>query len=140
MVSTHPIISKSSSSCTKPLVTVPSAPITVGITVTLLFHSFSVILQGLRTYLSFNFLSVLLCGQTQRQSSLFGRFSFFLLTITTSDRLAILLLLLLFHFFWVFHSNVSYWLFTCVSLGLRNFSQHSRRFQQCCGLYNLSSV
>ena len=39
IVSTHPLISKSSSPCTNPLVTVPSAQITIGITVTFMFHS-----------------------------------------------------------------------------------------------------
>ena len=38
MVSTRPLISKSS--CTIPLVTVPSAPITIGITVTFMFYFF----------------------------------------------------------------------------------------------------
>ena len=40
MFSTCPHISKSFSPCTNHLVTVPSAPITNGITVTLMFHSF----------------------------------------------------------------------------------------------------
>ena len=40
IVSSHPHISKSSSPCTNPLVTVPRAPITIGITVTFMFHSF----------------------------------------------------------------------------------------------------
>ena len=40
MVSTHPLISKSSCPCTNPLVTVPSALITIRITVTFMFHSF----------------------------------------------------------------------------------------------------
>ena len=40
MISTRLFISKSSSPCTNRLVTVPSAIITTGITVTLLFHSF----------------------------------------------------------------------------------------------------
>ena len=40
MVSTRPLISKSSSPCTNPLVPVPSASITTGITVTLMFHSY----------------------------------------------------------------------------------------------------
>ena len=37
---------------------------------------FSVLQQSLRTYLSFRFLSVLSCGQPERQRQLFGRFSF----------------------------------------------------------------
>ena len=40
MVSIRPVISKSSSPCTNPLVTVPRAPITIGIIVTFIFHSF----------------------------------------------------------------------------------------------------
>ena len=37
----HPLISKSSSPCNNPLVTLPRAPITIGITVTFMFHRFS---------------------------------------------------------------------------------------------------
>ena len=40
MVPTRPLISKSSTSCTNLWATVPSAPITIGITVTFMFHSF----------------------------------------------------------------------------------------------------
>ena len=40
MVSTHPPTSKSSSPFNSPLVTVPNAPITIGIIVTFMFHSF----------------------------------------------------------------------------------------------------
>ena len=40
MVSTRPPTSKSSSPFCNPLVTVPNAPITIGIIVTLMFHSF----------------------------------------------------------------------------------------------------
>ena len=40
MVFTCPLISKSSSPCTNPLVTVPRAPITIGIIVTFMFHCF----------------------------------------------------------------------------------------------------
>ena len=40
MVSSRPLISKSSSSLNNPLVTVPKAPITIGIIVTFMFHNF----------------------------------------------------------------------------------------------------
>ena len=40
MVSTRPLISKSSGLCTNPLVIVPIVPITIGLTVTFMFHSF----------------------------------------------------------------------------------------------------
>ena len=43
IVSTRPLISKSFILYPSPLVTVPSAPITIGITVTFTFHSFSVL-------------------------------------------------------------------------------------------------
>ena len=68
------------------LVSVPNASVTVGITVAFIFHSFSILKQGPGIYFSFRFLSVLPCGQQERQSPLFGRFFFFLflLTITRS--------------------------------------------------------
>ena len=44
IVSTRLFISKSASPCTNLLVSVPSAAITVGITVTLMFHRFSVVI------------------------------------------------------------------------------------------------
>ena len=53
IVSTPPLISKSSSPCNNALVTVPSASITIGITVTFMFHSFSVLYQGLGTLFAF---------------------------------------------------------------------------------------
>ena len=40
MVSTRPFISKTSRPCTNPLVTIPSVPITIGITITFKFYSF----------------------------------------------------------------------------------------------------
>ena len=40
MVFTYALISSSSSPCTNPLVTVPSTPIAIGITVTFMFHCF----------------------------------------------------------------------------------------------------
>ena len=73
MVSTRPLISKSSNPCTNPLVTVPSATIKIGITVTFMFHRF---LFFTSSYLSL-FLSVLPCGLPEQQCSQFGRFSLF---------------------------------------------------------------
>ena len=78
IVSTHLLISKSSSPCINPLMTLTSVPITIVITVTFMFHSFLVLLQGLGSYPSFNFLSVLLCSAG----------SLLLSIITRSGRLA----------------------------------------------------
>ena len=77
VVSTRHVISKSSSPCTNPLVTVPSATITVDITLTFMFLSFFVLRQGPSTCLSFYFLWLTLCGPPGRQSPLNGRFFFF---------------------------------------------------------------
>ena len=52
MVSTHPPTSKSPSPFSNPLVTIPKAPITIGIIVTFMFHSFFNSLARSR-YLSF---------------------------------------------------------------------------------------
>ena len=62
MVSTQPLISNSYS--TNSLVTVSSAPIIIRITIT--FIASSVLAQGLDTYLSFRFPSVLSSGQPER--------------------------------------------------------------------------
>ena len=84
MVSIWPLISKSSSPFTKHLVTVPSTPITIGFTVTFMFHCFlEVLWQGLRTYLSFPLRLLLLRGPLVMQSPLFCKFSFFFLLIIT---------------------------------------------------------
>ena len=56
MVSTHSLISKSSSPFINPLVNVPRVPITIGINFTFIFHSFFNSLARLR-YLSFFSLS-----------------------------------------------------------------------------------
>ena len=70
---------------TKPLVIASSALITIGIPITFMFHSFFLVLQqGLSTYLSFCLLWFSLGGLLRQQNLLFGRFSFFLLTITRS--------------------------------------------------------
>ena len=77
MVSTHPPISKSSSPFNNLLVTVPKTPITIGIIVTIMFHSLSIPWQGSGTYLSLHILSVLFCGQSGQQSRQFCKYSFF---------------------------------------------------------------
>ena len=84
MVSTRPLITKSSSPWISPLVS--RAPITIGITVTFMFHSFYNSLARSRYYFS-RFLSILLCGEPKQQSPSFSKF-FFLLIITRSGRLA----------------------------------------------------
>ena len=56
IVATHPLISKSSSPCNNPLETILSTPITIGIIVTFMFHSFFSSLAGSK-YLSLCLLS-----------------------------------------------------------------------------------
>ena len=85
MASTHPPISKSSNPFINPFVTVPRAPITIGIKACFMFHSF--FFSILCIYPSFQFLSILLCGQPRQQSPQFCKFSF-LLIIIRSGRLA----------------------------------------------------
>ena len=80
MISTNPIISKSSSPFTNTKRIGPSAPITISITVTFIFYSlffFFSFQPSLGTYISFHFLFILLCWLPGRQNLLFGRFSFF---------------------------------------------------------------
>ena len=78
MVSSSPPSSKSSGPFNSPLVTVPiNVPITIGIIVTFMFHSFLNPQQGLGTYPSFHFRSVLFSGPPGEQSSQFCKLSFF---------------------------------------------------------------
>ena len=85
IVSTRLPTSIFSSPFNSPLVTVPNAPITIGIIVTFMFNSFFLIPeQGLGTYPSFPILSVLYWGQPGQQSRLFCKFSFVLITIKSS--------------------------------------------------------
>ena len=77
MVSTRPVISKSSSLWINPSVTVPRAPITIGIIVTFMFHSFFNSLGGRVICPSFHILSISFCGQPGQQSPQFCKFSFF---------------------------------------------------------------
>ena len=53
-VSARPLISKSPSLCTNPLVTVPSAPVTIGITVTCMFLIIIVIIVIFLAFFPFN--------------------------------------------------------------------------------------
>ena len=62
-----------------PLVIGPSAPITIGITVTFMSYFFSIPWQGPSIFLSSCFLSFLPCRQPERQST---QFSGFLLGLT----------------------------------------------------------
>ena len=80
MVSTRPLISKSFSLWTNPVL---SEPMTTDITVTFMFHSFFNSLARSR-YLSF--FSLLFCGQPELQIPQFGKVSFFLI-ITRSGLL-----------------------------------------------------
>ena len=64
------VVSKSPSPCTNLLVTVPRAPIAIGMIVNFIFHSFSIPLKCRVTYSSFRILSILL-----------WKFSLFLLII-----------------------------------------------------------
>ena len=79
MVPTRPPTSKSSRYFKNPLVTVPKVPVTIGIIVTFMFHSFFFNSQG--TYLSFHILSVLFYGLPGQQSRQFCKIFFFFLLI-----------------------------------------------------------
>ena len=115
MVSAHPLISKSSSPFNNPFVTIPKAPITIGIIVTFIFHGFSVV------YSSFHFFSVLFCDQPGQQSPWFFKFTFFLLIIKRSGLLAeIRFIIIIIYSLRVFHISISRWSFTgdCVTASL----------------------
>ena len=83
MISTLPLISKSSHSCTNPLVTVPSVLITTDITVSSVFHSSSKVLELTSLFAFFPFYPVI-----SRSGWLLGKSQLFLDTITRSGRLA----------------------------------------------------
>ena len=77
-VSTRPPTSKSTSPFDNPLVTVPKAPITIGIIVTFIFYSFFNFLARSRyLYFYFHFFTVLFCGQPEQQSRQFCMFASF---------------------------------------------------------------
>ena len=75
MVSTCTLISKSSSPCTNPLMTVPRAPITIGMTVTFMFLSFFQFPSKVQVLIFlFIFFQLLLHGQLGQQSLKFSKF------------------------------------------------------------------
>ena len=88
MVSTRPPTSKSSSPFSNPLVTVPNAPITIGIIVTCMFHSFFNSLARSRYlfFFSHSFSFILWSTGTAKPTIL--PVLFFLLIIITSGLLA----------------------------------------------------
>ena len=88
MVSTRPPTSKSSSPLSNPLVTVPNAPITIGIIVTCMFHSFFSSLARSRYLSFFSHSFSFILRQLELQSRLFCKFSLFLLIIIKSGLLA----------------------------------------------------
>ena len=92
MVSTWPLISKSSNSFTKPLGIVPSGPVIIGITISFIFHSlFSSLARSM--YLSLFLLSVIFYSVVHWDAEVtcsvgFLFFFFLFLTISRSDRLS----------------------------------------------------
>ena len=88
MVSTRPPTSKSSSPFSNPLVTVPNVPITIGIIVTCMFHSFFNSLARSRylTFFSYSFSFILWSAGTAKSTIL--QVLFFLLIIIRSGLLA----------------------------------------------------
>ena len=84
----RPSISNSFSSFTKPLGIVPSAPITIGITVTLMFHSFFGSLVRSKYLCLFLFSLIFTLWLTGMAKFTIPQVLFFLLTITRSSLLA----------------------------------------------------
>ena len=90
MVSTRPPTSKSSSPFSNPLVTVPNAPITIGIIVTCQFHSFFNSLAKSRylSFFSYSFSFILWTARTPKSTILQDLFFFLLLIIIRFGLLA----------------------------------------------------
>ena len=102
--------------------TVPSAPTTIGITFTLIFHSFFNSLAMSLSIFSFSFSFTLWYAGTANSTSWHVVFFFvnqYKVWSAGWDRvirlylklLLLLLLLLLFHSVWAFHTRVSWWCF-----------------------------
>ena len=88
MVSTRPPTSKSSGPFSNPLVTVPKAPITIGIIVTFIFHSsFTVLRQSPSIWLTFSVLLFFTLRSAVTTKSTRWRALFFFLLINTRSGL-----------------------------------------------------
>ena len=134
MVSTRPAISKSSSPCTNPLVTVPRAPITICILVIFMFHSFFNFLarSTCLSLFSYTFNFTLWSARTEKSTIL--QVPFFLSITIRSGRLAEiwwsvlsqnpqsvsafnslgLIIIIIIYSLQFFHISVSWWVFTGV--------------------------
>ena len=116
-VSTHPIISKSSSLCTNPLLTVPRAPITIGIIVTFIFYSFFNSQARFRylSYFSFSFTFTLWSAWTAK-STILQVLLLFCCCWLLQGLILLLLLSLLSLLFSLqdYRTRVSWWSFTGV--------------------------
>ena len=90
MVSTHPPSSKSSNPWHNPLVTIPKAPITIGIIVTFMFHSLfnSLTRSKYLSYFSHFFRFIVLSAGTAKSTVLQILFFFFLVIIIRFGLLA----------------------------------------------------
>ena len=116
MVSIRPLISKSSSPCINPFVTVlPRASITTDIIFTFIFYSF--FKQGRSTYFLFHLLSVSLCGQPEQQSPQFCKFSFYWWLIITRSGSLVEIRWFDYYYYYslrAFHISFRRWFFTGV--------------------------
>ena len=87
MASTCPFISKSSRPFINPLVTIPSAPLIIGITVTFMFHSFFTSLERSRYLNLFSLSFSFTLGSAGMTKSTIRQFLSFFFTISWSGRL-----------------------------------------------------
>ena len=83
IASTPPLISNSYNPLTKPLGTIPSAPVIIGITVTIMFHSFFNSLARFKYLSIFSFLIFFLWSAVKAKSTIW-QVLFFVLTIFTN--------------------------------------------------------
>ena len=91
MVSTRPPTSKSSSPLNNPLVTVPKAPITIGIIVTFTFHSFFQFYSKVEVFiLLFTFFQFYPVVSRDRKVENFANFLFFFLLLLIIIRFGLL--------------------------------------------------